>query len=567
MPTIRFPGSHSTILSTSRNGYRCGNSSMISWIRNTSLLPFIGFPPLQPLHPPEQLRQPRQERHHFQPRLVRHRGHARPRLGLGSGERRGDPRFRPQHHAVPHRKMPRQSRLPADHHAVPDAAAAPDPHLGGDHGVPPDHHVVPHLDQVVQLGPGTDPGDPERGAVDRGVRADLDIVPDLDGPHLRYLPVPLRRRSDPEAGAPDHAAGVKDRPFPHPDAFVERDPRVENALLPDDGSLADVHPGVQRNPVPDDRSFLDRYEGTDVNVLPQRRGRMDAGLRGDARRRQSLRVEQLHGAGEGEVRIRRQQERAPGAGDRLFGDDRGRLRLPRLSGVLRVRQEGDLSGRGFLDRGGPGPLRPRSPRRPVPGGGPRSPPPGPRAGVYFPPPPSFFTGAAFPSSFTIFRTRCVMSNESLKWITPADFSRTRSSLSAFTTTSTFASTDLSTSRVSSPCRLCISRSPSWVSCRSSLILAWRASSFSLSFSLPTITFCLSRSSLILRASSCFASIVFFNSSYRASICFFAACPASESLRILLTSMTATRNPSAREVPAKTAATAAATRMIPAFRIA
>jgi len=64
----------------------------------------------------------------------------------------------------------------------------------------------------------------------------------------------------------------------------------------------------------------------------------------------------------------------------------------------------------------------------------------------------------------------------------------------------------------------------------------------------------------------FKGVVFFSSSYRASIFFFAAWPATESFRTLLTSMTATRRPSARDVPAKTAATAAATRMIPAFRI-
>src|SRR5512140_211507 len=244
MPTILFPGSNSTIRSTSRNGYRCGNSSMISRIRNTSLLPFRGLPALQPRDPPEELRQPRQERHHFQPCPVGHRRHSRPCPVLPRRERDGHPGLRAKHHPVAHLEVPRQPRLPSDHHAVTDPRAARDPHPGGDHRVPADLHVVPHLDQVVQLGPRTDAGDPERGAVDRGVRPDLDVVPDLDGPHLRYLPVPLRRRREPEAVAADHAAGVQKHPLPDPHPFVEGDPRVKNGVLTDDRPPPDVHPGV-----------------------------------------------------------------------------------------------------------------------------------------------------------------------------------------------------------------------------------------------------------------------------------------------------------------------------------
>ncbi len=68
--------------------------------------------------------------------------------------------------------------LAADDRAIRDSAAAGDAGLRRDHDVAADGDVVSHVDKIVELRAAADPCLFERSTVDRGVRADFDIVLD-----------------------------------------------------------------------------------------------------------------------------------------------------------------------------------------------------------------------------------------------------------------------------------------------------------------------------------------------------------------------------------------------------
>src|SRR5690349_19284218 len=163
---------------------------------------------LDSAQPAEQVRQPRE------------RGRAAPpRADVGSGIARID---HPRRHVAVHAGLggelravadllvAREADLPAHHDARAERRAAGHADLGGDEAARTDTAAVRDLDEVVDLRPAADDGRPERGAVDGGVRADLDVVLEDDGADLRDLPVAVREREIPEAVAADDRAGMDD---------------------------------------------------------------------------------------------------------------------------------------------------------------------------------------------------------------------------------------------------------------------------------------------------------------------------------------------------------------------
>src|SRR3989442_985130 len=79
--------------------------------------------------------------------------------------------------------------LPRQHHAAPKLRGPRDADLGHEDRVLTHLHVVPDLDEIVDLGPPADDGIAEGRAVDRGVGADLHVVLDDDAARLRNLAV------------------------------------------------------------------------------------------------------------------------------------------------------------------------------------------------------------------------------------------------------------------------------------------------------------------------------------------------------------------------------------------
>src|SRR5206468_10975264 len=127
------------------------------------------------------------------------------------------------------------TQLPRDDGLVLDLHAAGDARLGHDQAASRDADVVGDVHQVVDLRPGPDHGVVDAAAVDAGVGADLDIVPDQAAAHVRNLAVRLARFPGDvaEAIAPQHGAGVDDDPLAKRRPGVAGDARIEQRLVPD----------------------------------------------------------------------------------------------------------------------------------------------------------------------------------------------------------------------------------------------------------------------------------------------------------------------------------------------
>ena len=76
--------------------------------------------------------------------------------------------------------MPGNASGTTDHAVAADASAASNADTTGDHGIRADEAVVTDLDLIVELDTGLHDGVAHRSAIDRRVRADLDVVTDHD---------------------------------------------------------------------------------------------------------------------------------------------------------------------------------------------------------------------------------------------------------------------------------------------------------------------------------------------------------------------------------------------------
>src|SRR5215203_6634367 len=208
---------------------------------------------------------------------------------------------------LPEPQMPRDRGLAADRDEILERRRAGDADLRHDHAMLADGDVMGDLDEVIDLRPRPDQRVAAAAAVDRRVRADLDIVADDHAPELRHLEVALRPHHVAEAILADAHAGVED------DAVAEHrvadgDLRGDGAVAadadtrPDDAVGADARPRPDLGPGPDDRARIDD------DPLSEPRRRMDEGVRrhaalAEARLRpRRVRIEPGHDLGVGAVR-------------------------------------------------------------------------------------------------------------------------------------------------------------------------------------------------------------------------------------------------------------------------
>src|SRR5581483_10604785 len=135
-------------------------------------------------------------------------------LGAGPLDRLRHQRAGRDVHVVGDLEVPEDHAGPAHRAVPPDARAARDADAARHSGVRADAHVVPDLDLVVQLHAVLDDRVFERAAVDGRVGADLDVVADHDGAHLRDLGPALAVARHAEAVGADHRPRVHDRAAP-----------------------------------------------------------------------------------------------------------------------------------------------------------------------------------------------------------------------------------------------------------------------------------------------------------------------------------------------------------------
>src|SRR5687767_13487299 len=128
---------------------------------------------------------------------------------------------------VADRELATDSHLPADHAALTDRRAAGDTRLPRHDGVRTDMHVVGDVHLIVELHAVADHGVLDRAAIDRALRADLDIVADADRADLRDFHPRAAVRRKAEAVGADDDAGMQDAAVADHDVGIDGDVRDE----------------------------------------------------------------------------------------------------------------------------------------------------------------------------------------------------------------------------------------------------------------------------------------------------------------------------------------------------
>src|SRR5690606_35443556 len=173
------------------------------------------------------------------------------------------------------RDVPADAGLCGHRDVVTDGDGAGQPDLGDEQAVLADLRAVADGDQVAELRAGADDGLAERGAVDRAVGADFDVVADLDDADLRDFDPLAADRGVAEAVLSDHCAGVDGHAVAEDAVVVDDDVGVEQGVVADAAAGSDVAAGIQHGVASDHRVMVDGGAGVDARVLADAGGRVD----------------------------------------------------------------------------------------------------------------------------------------------------------------------------------------------------------------------------------------------------------------------------------------------------
>ena len=105
-----------------------------------------------------------------------------------------------------------------------------------------DPHVVPHVHQVVQLGPAADDRVVDAAPVDAGVGADLHLILQDAAPHVRDPAMPRGAGEIAETVAAEHRARLDTTRLPMRVPGVAHHPRADDGVIPDDNPVAQSRP-------------------------------------------------------------------------------------------------------------------------------------------------------------------------------------------------------------------------------------------------------------------------------------------------------------------------------------
>src|ERR1700682_3848567 len=133
--------------------------------------------------------------------------------------------------------------------------------------MPSDLAVVPHMHHVVDLGALADARDSQRRAVDATICPDLHVIADLHAADLWKLLVAAAGEDEPEAVRAQHAARVQHHTIADGHRTVNRDVRIENAVVADPRSRSDRTTGADPGSVSDLRATANRCVRSDRGIL------------------------------------------------------------------------------------------------------------------------------------------------------------------------------------------------------------------------------------------------------------------------------------------------------------
>src|SRR2546423_4843160 len=123
-----------------------------------------------------------------------------------------------------------------------------------------DLHVVPDLDKIIDLGPLAYHGFAERGTIDRGASADLDVIFDSDNADLRDFVVLAAVGSKAVTIGADYDAAMDDAAVADPGAVVDHNVRINYAVVANHRAGFDGDILENSDVVPDDDVLTDDRE-------------------------------------------------------------------------------------------------------------------------------------------------------------------------------------------------------------------------------------------------------------------------------------------------------------------
>src|SRR5256714_14869337 len=136
--------------------------------------------------------------------------------------------------------MAHNANLPGQRHAFSDPHTSRNSDLRGDHRMFSDDHVVSDLHQIVDLYPFLNPCSAETRAVDGRVRADFNVIINLNYPDLGNLSLPAVFEFKSESVRANDDSSVNDYPRSNFRAFANCDIRVNETRFSDRGLVADI---------------------------------------------------------------------------------------------------------------------------------------------------------------------------------------------------------------------------------------------------------------------------------------------------------------------------------------
>ena len=219
------------------------------------------MPGLQSINPLKQLRQPPVQ--HLQPPFI----HVwRRRISdneLAGFDVRCDTRLAARFDAFADSKVPGHTGLTAKDNIIFHNSATRYANLGAQDAVFADDHVVGHLHEIINLGAFTDNRAAETSAIDRAVRADLDIVTNFNDANLGHLLMTTLHKLVAKAIGPNHHTGVQAHAVRQTALSSQHYPGHQPAIFSNAGIAAHKIPRLQMAVGTDYRSRLNHAQGTD----------------------------------------------------------------------------------------------------------------------------------------------------------------------------------------------------------------------------------------------------------------------------------------------------------------
>src|SRR5206468_2417101 len=175
-------------------------------------------------------------------------------------------RLRGERRALADRVMPADADLPREYTPVFDANRSRDPDLRHDQAQPTDAAIVRDVHEVVDLRPRADHRVVDAPAIDRRVRADLDVVLDDAATDVRNLVVSSVPIHVAESVGAEPRTGVHDHALAHDRPAVRSRRRIEMTIARDLHALSDHHMRVDGDAIADLRAITDHGIWTNAHT-------------------------------------------------------------------------------------------------------------------------------------------------------------------------------------------------------------------------------------------------------------------------------------------------------------